>query len=311
MSTDELASDEMRKLREEEARKHLEENVLLAADSEMIVGGISNMASIQMNTESEATTATAASAASAASAFPAGMGKEKTEEGREGEEEGKKSTGASDSQDLESSSLIRTNSELSADGLLSEEARAERAKEIAAMLEGIPLSLPSMTLNENDNNNNNNSSSHSPNSIDNGMETEVTTPSQQTSDDPNQAFLQGLSSTAGSKADNVSTLDKEKNGEKNEGMEVEESVPVELSLREGSESRLSIAMPEGEPVLFSMRVIEAPRDLEEDILEVLPVVPIIGRMTVKTCQEFYDLRQHDPGFDVVWALLELAEESSE
>lgn len=295
MSTDELASDEMRKLREEEARKHLEENVLLAADSDMIVGGISNMVSSQTNTGSEAPTTSDIST----SPSTIRMGEEK-EDGIEGGDGAETSMGVSDSQKAVSNPLARTDSELSADGLLSEEARAERAKEIAAMLEGIPLSLPSPT--------NNNDLS---NSIDHETGTELITPSQQTPDDSNQTFLQGSSSTTSGSAAGISALDGEGNEKKDEGMEIEESAPVQLSFREGRESHISIAMPEGEPVSFSMRVIEAPRDLEEDTLEVLPVVPIIGRMTVKTCQEFYDMRQHDPGFDVVWALLELTEESTE
>ena len=99
--------------------------------------------------------------------------------------------------------------------------------------------------------------------------------------------------------------------EKEEEKEEEEEATVELPLRKEKEGTIAIAMPEGEAVHFRTRVIQAPEDAELDELQLAAVVRVIGRLNVSTCQTFYDSRQADPAFDVVWVLLELADDSTE
>ena len=185
LSADELASEEMRKWREEEERKHMEENVMLTAASEKKL------------------------------TVPLEEPRPKTEEK---EVEKKPSEPPKEAKE-----------ELS---LPNAEAVAKREEQIAALLESVPASIP-------------------------------------------------------------------------------EPPAASTVVEEEKEGSIRIAMPEGEAVHFRTRVIQAPEDEELDVLQLASVVRVIGRLNVSTCQTFYDSRQADPSFDVVWVLLELADDSSE
>lgn len=213
MSADELASEEMRKWREEEERKHMEENVMLTAASEKKL------------------------------TVPLEEPRPKTEEK---EVEKKPSEPPKEAKE-----------ELS---LPNAEAVAKREEQIAALLESVPASIPEPPA-------------------------------------------------ASTVVEEEKEEEREEEEEKKEEEEEEET--VELPLRKEKEGSIRIAMPEGEAVHFRTRVIQAPEDEELDVLQLASVVRVIGRLNVSTCQTFYDSRQADPSFDVVWVLLELADDSSE
>lgn len=211
LSADELASEEMRKWREEEERKHMEENVMLTAASEKKL------------------------------TVPLEEPHPKVPE-KEVEKAPEKAAPEPPEEEMP---------------LPNAEAVAKREEQIAALLESVPASMPE------------------PPAADTAVEEEK----------------------------------KEEEEEKKEEEEEEET--VELPLRKEKEGSISIAMPEGEAVHFRTRVIQAPEDEELDVLQLATVVRVIGRLNVSTCQTFYDSRQADPAFDVVWVLLELTDDSTE
>lgn len=212
LSADELASEEMRKWREEEERKHMEENVMLTAASEKKL------------------------------TVPLEEPHPKPVE-KEAEKEVEKKPAPEPAEE----EMPVPNAE----------AVAKREEQIAALLESVPASIP----------------------------------------EPPPA--------------DMAEEEKASEEEKEEEKEKEEEATVELPLRKEKEGTIAIAMPEGEAVHFRTRVIQAPEDAELDELQLAAVVRVIGRLNVSTCQTFYDSRQADPAFDVVWVLLELADDSTE
>ena len=86
---------------------------------------------------------------------------------------------------------------------------------------------------------------------------------------------------------------------------------IELPLTQDQEGTIAIAMPEGTPLFFRTRVILSSRDQEVTSLNLEPVVYVIGRLGVSTCQSFYDSRKEDTGYDISWILLELSDDNDE
>ena len=85
----------------------------------------------------------------------------------------------------------------------------------------------------------------------------------------------------------------------------------ELQMTKGSESSIALAMPEGAPLFFTANVISCPEDAEARRMDVDAVMRVIGRMSVDTCQTFWESRRDHAGYDVIWWTLEMAEASSE
>lgn len=85
----------------------------------------------------------------------------------------------------------------------------------------------------------------------------------------------------------------------------------ELQMTKGSESSIALAMPEGAPLFFTANVISCPEDAEARRMDVDAVMRVIGRMSVDTCQTFWESRRDHAGYDVIWWTLEMAESSSE
>lgn len=115
-------------------------------------------------------------------------------------------------------------------------------------------------------------------------------------------------------ASEVPKTAEEEKKESSEEKPEEEEKPVEmmeLSLKKNSTSVLSIAMPDGKPVVFNATVIDAPPDLETSSITLEKLLSVIGRMSVTTCEAYLTPRKESVNHDVIWWILELDKQTDE
>lgn len=116
------------------------------------------------------------------------------------------------------------------------------------------------------------------------------------------------------KPEEAPEVPEEEKKESSEEKPEEEEKPVEmmeLSLKKNSTTVLSIAMPDGKPVVFNATVIDSPPDLETSSISLEKLLSVIGRMSVTTCEAYLTPRKDSVSHDVIWWILELDKQTDE